>query len=188
MKTNREQLLLILTGSVIGLYILLKMVIDPALEYRNELYDQEGDLSVQVAEVDGLINAMPDLNDRWRDMRKDGGLNMDQVEAEAHVRRAISDWARQTGVQPEMVNPMPVDAEDKLPRLPFRVTLTGRMRSISAFLDQIEQAEFPIRVHGISISSRTEGKDELAVTLQMSTLFIPEKNSNVSRNTYVARR
>lgn len=170
--SNRERIIAIGVGAVIGLYVLDSVLLSPLLGRLNAATTaiDEGQSTLQsgVALQQNRLNAQK----RWVKLAGDS-LKTDASAAEAQLLNRVSDYASGSQLAVASLKPERSEKEKGFQRITIRASATGTMEQISKFLFRLRTADFPVNVNDLRIVSRRDGTDDLSIDIGVSTIFIP---------------
>ena len=171
--SKRERVILSLAAMLVGVFVLDRLVLTPAWRWRQDLADQRVMISHDVDGAAALIGNHELFERRWKDMTG-GGLSTSISDAEGIAYHAVRDWAQMSGLNLLAINPERVNDNSTLPIVVFRVTGTGPMRAVAAFLKQLDKTTLALRIEQLQIISRRNGQDDLTLELRLSTILDPQ--------------
>ncbi len=173
MNTNlppRQRLLVILTATMVALYILDAAVIEPLYNLWRTHSAEIAALQKKVADGRNLIVRGPQLERTWADMQANA-LPKDAAQGEQDVLSAFDRWGRATSVELGAIRPQwKRGATDRYSLLECRVDTTGSLATVSRFLYELERSPLALRVDSIEVSSRDDGGQKLTLALVISGL------------------
>lgn len=169
--SKRERYIGIVTGAVLGLVVLCKLVIFPIQDDRLKLASDIDAAKAELKKTDDLIKLSDRAKQTWTTMAG-GHLRRDESEAESSMYNSIRDWAAAAKLPLASVKPERAPEKEKdFYKLTFRATANGGMGQIGQFLYRVQTASMPVRVTDLSISSRKEGFDDLTLSVAIATIY-----------------
>jgi hypothetical protein len=168
---RRELYLAIATVSVLAVLLLDRVVFTPFLERGAYGKSERQRLTTEFEHATNLISKKNELARTWNRML-DGGLTDSAAETESVTLHAIRDWADETGLALSLVKPDRPAVEEDLSEIKFRAVGTGTMDSVARLLWRVETTELPVRIKKVELGSRSEGQDDLSISLQLSALYV----------------
>ena len=167
--SKREKTILIATLSVVGLLLADRVVISPALAYRDALATQVDTLNNDLARDMRLLRQGKQQQKRWKQMMAIGMPNS-ASEAESQTLEAINKWAGNAKLGLVSVKPEYRRSDETLVPVVFRVSANGSMNAIAKFIYEVETADIPVCVDGLQINTRDKNKDDLSLQMGISAL------------------
>jgi len=172
---RRERLLLILALSAAGLFVGDWLILGPALAWRERLAEERAELDDEVEAAERLIAQHPTRLRQWEQIRASNLMSSKEA-AEGPVDNWGRKWAPNAYLQKAGE-----EKKGKLPQVLFRVSATGQMSDVAAFLQNLEKADFPVRVTWLHINSKKDGADDLSFDARLSTLYLPRDGAQTPR-------
>jgi hypothetical protein len=184
--SKRERYIVIGTAAVVAILGLDYLVFEPLLASRAEVMQQIDARGQDLADARAVI-ARREINDGvWK--RISPSLTHNRQDAEALVLRAVNTWATETRLSLPSLKSDGRDDKELLPsqktdnsnpnpesfhKVSFHATGTGPMRTITDFLFKMRNANFPLRITELTISTKKEGTDELTLTIGFTSIYYP---------------
>lgn len=172
--SKRERNIFFVTLASVALLVLYHFVLSPLLDQQTAMGEDRRKLTLEVADMNGLIGLQREMGAKWRQMLQ-GGLKNDSADAESQVLHAIQDWADGSGVALSLQKPDRMTDKTRLAQISFLATGSGTMKSLRDLLWKIKTAAIPIKVTQLTVSARKEGVDDLSFTLRLSTVHQPPR-------------
>jgi hypothetical protein len=169
--TQRERMIGIVTGAAVGLFAVNRYALEPYLANRKAVSDEAKLIAAQNNEAQKTFNKQKRLNKEWQAMVS-GGLKSDAGDAEQQLYEAVRDWAREARLTVLTSDPQRIAQKDRTQVVRLRVTGTGTTAQFAQLLWNIETSALPVKVDEFSLTSRSQGNDDLAVTMAVSTIWI----------------
>jgi hypothetical protein len=173
---NRQQLLVIAAGCVIGLFAANKIILSPLQSIWTARSTRVADLSKKVKRGHALIRDEQALKLRWAQMQA-STLTNDVTQAEQQVHRAFTRWSSASGVQivSLVFSPWKQDSSGEYMTQDSRVEASGDLHSVKTFLQQIEQDPMALKEQTVEVSSKDANGRQIVVGLQLSALILTPK-------------
>jgi len=168
---NRQQLLVIAAGALIGLFAADKIVIGPVWSVWKGRAEQIAKLRKQVDDGNHLIKRESSLNARWEQMRTNT-LPTNESQAEQLVLKSVDRWSQKSGVSITSISPQWKHDADEYMTLECRVDATGNMGTVKNFLYSIEKDPLALKLQMVEISTRDPEGQQLNLGLQISGLVL----------------
>lgn len=170
--SKRERYIGIGVGAALALLMVDRYALTPYSERREALQREKTDLELKSINAKGAFNTQRSLQNDWKAIRSH--MKGDSSEAEGQARTALRECAEASGVTLGEVNAdRPTTGQDGFRIVNLRVTVTGRMATVSRMLWQIETMPIPLRIASADIMSRGENSDDLKMDLTITTLVAP---------------
>jgi hypothetical protein len=169
--SRREKGLAFGTLAVLVLFLADRYVLTPFLDQQGALEAQRGQILTDISRAQNVMNERRQLAPKWKGMVA-GGLKSDPAEAEGQLLHALRDWAKETGFALSSLKPDRPDAKDQLKEVHVVATGNGNMESTAKFLWKMQGSAFPLKVLDFQLSSRSDGANDLALQVKVSTLYL----------------
>lgn len=170
------------TGAALGLFVVNRYAIDPYIAARASVVAERATLTAQNIDVQRMFTKQKRLDRDWRAM-VNGGLKSDAGDAEQQLYESVRDWAREAGVAVLTSDPQRVTRNERTQIVRLRVTGTGTTASFSKLLWKLETSPIPVKVDEFTLTSRSQGNDDLAVTMAVSTLWVRPPSADDAKGT-----
>ena len=168
---NRQQLLLILAATVVGVFIADRIVFTPLTNAWKARSERITDLRNRVTKGESLLKLGQDYRARWSQMRTNTLPNTPSL-AEQQLLKAVNGWAQESRITLTSESPQPKrDADDYL-TLQCRVEATGSLDAVARFLYAIEHDPLAVRIDTVELSTRDTTGQQLNLGLQLSGLVL----------------
>ena len=174
--SNREHVILAIAAMLVGVFVLDRLVLTPAWQWRQELADRRVVMAHDVSAAAALIKNHALFERHWSSMTREG-LSSTISDTEGIAYHAVRDWAHASGLNLLAINPERVNDDSTLPIVVFRATGTGPMRAVAAFLKKLDETSIALRIEQLQIISRRDGQDDLTLELRLSTILDPKSPS-----------
>ena len=174
--SKRERNIAILTGACVVGLALYFLVYTPYSTWRDGMDRQRIDQNSEQADADRVFHKQKVMRKIEMEMRA-GGMQDDNLEAEARARNQITEWAGRNNVEIDSVtHALPVDV-NKVSVAGFALDGRGSTSTIAKLLWAVESAPFPVRVQSVDLNP-DEGTDHLTFGLNVTTLS-PDSNGEI---------
>jgi Type II secretion system (T2SS), protein M subtype b len=173
---NRETLLKIGVGVVVGLFVLDRMVLGPAIEAWKTQGERLAEVRQKVERGRGLLEREKSIRARWNDMQR-GDLAEDHSEAENEVFKGIARWASASRVSFTNLTPQWRSHEEGYDAFECRATATGSQDALGRLLYEIESDALPMRIEECEVSTRDNKGQQLALSVRFSAVRIHDERS-----------
>lgn len=171
LNKNREAILKISAGAVIGLFLLDRIVIEPFFAGWKKQGERIAEFRQKVERGQQLLNREKSLRDRWSEMQK-SDLGDDSSSAESDVRKAINRWAGDSRVSFTTFTPQWRKHEEGYDTYECRTVASGDQASLGRLLYEIETDALPARVEECELGARDAKGKELQLSLRFSFVRI----------------
>jgi Tfp pilus assembly protein PilO len=170
--SKRERYIGIGAGTAVGLLLLNSFLIDPLMGEAKDLETQTSSAQDKLTQSQNVVKKSAQLSPRWTEMNR-SGLLKDSSAAESQIYNAVAAWARDAGLDPQpALKSDRTEKQKDFYQITIRATGAGSMDQIARFLWRIQTASFPIRITDLSLSSRKEGTDDLALQMSLATAYL----------------
>ena len=168
---NRQKVLMIAAGAVVGLLVLDRVVFTPL---QNTWEAHSKDITrLQTLVNDGKVTQQRAslTTRRWQEMRANA-LPKDTAQAEQDVLTAFDRWRSANNMElfqsqrPQWKR----GATDKYSLMEFRLDATGTITALSKFIYELEHSPLALRVDSMELSSRDGTGSKLSLALVVSGL------------------
>ncbi len=168
---NRQQVLVVVTLVVLGLYLGNWIVYEPMIKWWQTRQAKVADLSKQVHQGKLLIRRESYIRSQWEHIRSSSLAN-DSSQAEQQVLKAVDNWAGDSGVNVDSITPQWQNDQDDYSTLDCRVEAKGDIGSISRFLYEIEDGPMDIQLETIALTATDDKGQSLSLGLDLSGLAL----------------
>ncbi len=174
MMKRRERNLAIAAGVVLGLLVLDQYVLSPMWRAREAQMTLRDKLTLEWEQGQRLMAQSRQADRLVRLMRSEGGLGTEVSATESRLIEAMQSWAQESRLQLVSIRPERATVNQGLRELSFAAAGEGNLRSMMLFLHRLESAKLAVRVRELQISARTEGSDDLSISLRISSIWEEE--------------
>lgn len=168
---NRQQLLFIVTGIAVALFLGDKVVLGPLTDAWKARSARIEALRNQVARGRMLVVRERGIRDHWADMQH-RALTNNPSAAEQQVFRAIDSWAQETGVLVNAITPQWKHDSDDYITYECRIDATGDIGRLSRFLYRAEREPLALKLESVELNARDKDGQQLSLGLQLSGLVL----------------
>lgn len=168
---NRQQFLIILTLSLLGLYVADMLVLEPMTHWWKSRQAQITQLRQQVSQGKILIRRESIIRDEWQRMRSNA-LPNDPSQAEQQVLRSFDNWAGDTGVNVNSITPQWENDQTDYSTLECRVEASGDLGTLSRFLYEIENDPMALQLESVELTAADDKGQQLNLGLQIGGLAL----------------
>ncbi len=176
MKTkNRQQLLAVLAGTVVALFVADMVIIEPLTKSWRSRATRIAELRKKLDDGRSLLRRdeppKSSLSTRWEQMRTHTLPNNPSL-AEQQVLKAFDRWCQDSRVTPTSISSQwKHDAEDFM-TVEYRVEASGNLPAVARFLHDIEKDPMALKLQNVELSSHDNNGQQLTLGLQISGLVL----------------
>jgi len=171
---NRETLLKIAVGAVVGLFVLDRMVLGPAIEGWKAQGERLAEVRVKVERGRHLLEREKSIRGRWNEMRRTD-LSEDHSAAENEVFKSIGRWASASRVSFTNLTPQWRSHDEGYDTFECKATATGEQGTLGRLIYEIESDALPMRIEECEVSTRDAKGQQLALAVKFSAVRIREE-------------
>lgn len=172
---RRETILKIVVGGVVGLFLLDRLVVEPALAGWKAQSTRLAALRQKVERGRKLIEREKMLHARWAEMLS-ANLPEDVSDAENAVFKALGRWTRDSRVSFTSLTPQwRANEDDGYDTFECRATATGDQAALGRLIYEIETDALPARIEECELSTRDAQGKVLGLALRFSFVQIGEE-------------
>ena len=168
---NRQQFLLIVTLSLLGLYLANFLVYEPLAKWWSSREADVKTLSDEVKQGRALMNRESVIRDEWNHIRSNS-LPNDPSQSEQQVLKAFNNWAGDSGVNIESITPQWQNDQTNYSTLECRVEASGDLGALSRLLYEIENDPLALQLESVELTATDEKGQQLTMGLQISGLAL----------------
>jgi hypothetical protein len=177
----RERSIATITGIILGALVLYEFVIEPKLAQIEKLDSDVATATGDLERADSLFSSSRSATKQLAKIAG-SGLRRNDSEADSEIRNKTSQWAQESGINGWGIKREGTVNERDFNKITFRAQGSGGMAQIGRFLYRLQTADMPIRIVDMTINSRREGTDDLAIVLGVSTIYLaPESEKPAPR-------
>ena len=171
MASRRERHIAVAAATVLGLLVLDSYVLTPLFDARTARIALRDKLELELDQAQRLLSQSRSAQRRFRVMQAQGNLQREASATESSLLAYLQTLAQESRVQLLSIRPDRTTAGHGLRELTFQVSGDGNLRAVMTFLHRLESAPLPLRVREVQIAPRTEGADDLSMTLRVSSIW-----------------
>lgn len=168
---DRQRSLVIVTLSLLALYLGDLVVFEPMLKWWKSRETQITELRQQVSQGKTLIRREAFIRGQWQRMRANA-LPNDSSQAEQQLLRAFDNWAGDSGVNVNSITPQWQDDQDDYSTLECRVEASGDLGTLSRFLYDIENDPMALQIESVELTAADDKGQQLNLGLQIGGLAL----------------
>ncbi len=168
---NRQQLLLVVALSALGLFAADQLLLGPLVATWNARSKRIADLRVQVTEGKALLRREQVTRDTWR-ARERNTLTNDTSAAEQQLFGAIDSWRQDSHVAINGATPQWKHDADDYMTYQCRLDASGSLPDLSKFLYDVERDPRALKLDSVELSARDKDGQQLVLGLQLSGLVL----------------
>jgi hypothetical protein len=168
-QKNREFILKMAVGVVVGLFLLDRLVLSPLIAHWGEQTERIADLREKVERGRQLIEREDALRRRWAEMLE-RDLDDNVSTAESEVFNGVARWAAASRINFTSLTPTWRNHEEGFDTFDFRATANGDQVSLSRLIYEMERDNLPARVEEIELTTRDKTGKQLTLTARFSFL------------------
>ncbi|MDQ3441768.1 MAG: hypothetical protein M3478_15610 [Planctomycetota bacterium] len=185
--STRERSIATITGIIIGSLVLYQFVVEPKLT-QIELLDSElTAATTDLERADSLFNSSRSATKQLAKIAG-SGLRRNDAEAESELLNSTRQWAQEAGLSGWGIKREATVKERDFNKITFRAQGSGGMGQIGRFLYRLQTANIPVRIVDMTVNSRRDGTDDLAIVLGVSTIYLaPESEKPAPRAAPIRR-
>ena len=175
---RRETMLALAVGLIIGGWVLLTWVIDPALAAFSAVDEQTQQLEQDLSQARTLVDNEQKIQRRWVGYER-AGLSRSLEEADAQTGGALFAWAEEAGFDKINLSDGRARTDDEKPfgEITYTLQTSGTLKQVCDLLWSVRRSPFPLRLEKSVVDLRGGESEVLSVSLTVSTLFTPEIGS-----------
>jgi hypothetical protein len=180
--SKRERLIGIGVAAALGILAIDRYALTPYVERSKRVTLDRDAITLKAKEADLTFTKRRKLQKTWEEVRR--SMKADPSEAEGQARTALRECAEAAGVTLGEVNADRSGVPQEGFRvINLRVSVTGRMATISRMLWQLETMPIPLRIASMELTARPENSDELRLEMTVSTLVTPAEAEKTRQQT-----
>ncbi|HTV41651.1 MAG TPA: hypothetical protein VMF08_13805 [Candidatus Sulfotelmatobacter sp.] len=168
---NRQQVLVIVTLSLLGLFLANLLVYEPLAKWWSSRQSDLNALRDQVKQGRALIGRDSIIRGRWEHFRANA-LPNDPSQSEQQVLKAFNNWAGDSGVNVESITPQWQNDQDDYSTLECRLEASGDISSLIRFLYEIENDPMALQLESVELTATDEKGQQLTLGLEFSGLAL----------------
>ena len=168
---NRQQLLAVVAGAVVALFIADKLIINPLMDSWTQRAKRIVELRRNVADGRNLLRREQSLRARWNQIRT-GALPNNFSVAEQMIHKALESWRQESRISITSISLQSKHDAADFNTLECRVEAAGDLPTISRFLYDVEKDPLALKLQLVEVTSRDADGRQLALGLQISGLVL----------------
>jgi Tfp pilus assembly protein PilO len=168
---NRQHVLLVVTLSLLGLYVANLLVYGPMVKWWDTRQAGIKELRQEVKDGKSLIRRETYIRSEWSNMRTNA-LPDDPSQAEQQLLKAFNGWAGDSGVNVSSVTPQWQNDQDDYSTLDCRVEASGDLASLSRFIYEIESDPMALQLASIELTASDDKGQQLTLGLDVNGLAL----------------
>ena len=168
---NRQQLLVIVTLALLGLYLANLLVYEPLAKWWSLREADVVALRQEVSQGRTLIRRESVIRGEWDHIRTNS-LPNDPSQSEQQVLKAFNNWAGDSGVSVESITPQWQNDQTNYSTLECRVEASGDLGTLSRFLYEIENDPLALQLESVELTATDDKGQQLTLGLQISGLAL----------------
>ena len=172
-NNRRETLVKIGIGVVVGLFLLDRLVISPAMAGWTAQGERLAALRKDVQRGRQLIEREQSLRGRWEEMQRTDMADDISI-AENDVFQAISRWTLDSHVNFTELKPQWRAGDEGCETFAFRATAVGDQATLGRLLYEIETDPLPAHVEECELSARDAKGTQLTMEMRFSFVRLVE--------------
>jgi hypothetical protein len=176
-SNNREVILKLVTGAVVGLFLLDRFVITPAITHWNERSERIAALRKNVQRGRQLIERERSIRDKWNEMLRTD-LPDDGSVAENEVFKAMGRWAQESHINFSSLTPVWKSHQEGYDTFECRATAAGDQASLGRLIYELETDPLPARLESCELATRDAKGQQLNLTVAFSFIRLSEMARN----------
>jgi hypothetical protein len=171
---SREWILKVVVGVVVGLFLLDRMVLSPAIAGWKTQTDRLDTLRQKVQRGRQLIEREKSIRARWDEMQRTD-LNDESSTAENDVFKSLNRWARESRINFTSLTPQwRAHEEAGYDTFECRATATGDQAALGRLLYEIGTDPLPAHIEDCELVTRDPQGKQLTLSLRFSFVRIAE--------------
>jgi len=168
MRSNRrETVLKVAVAALVGLFILDRALISPAIAGWKTQSERIADLRVKVNRGRQLMERERAIRDRWAEMHRTD-LAEEGSAAENEVFKAVARWGRESRISFTSLTPQWRHHDEGYDTFECRASATGDQDSLGRLIYEIESDPLPAHLQECELAARDAQGRQLNLTLRVS--------------------
>lgn len=166
MKKHEKILVWVIVG-LIGVFVIDRIVVSRVTDAFDTVRNQTAEVEQQLVKAQVLVNNQRSIDQRWQGYH---AAKLPDNDPDAALQ-LITQWALDAGMSVQVYTSGRQIEGERFDRKVFTFSATGPMRSVEGFLWSLRAAEIPLRIETCTLNSRDEDKDEISLTLMLTTIL-----------------
>lgn len=171
---RRETILKIAVGAVVGLFLLDRVVLSPAIAGWKSQSARLTALRQKVQNGRQLTEREKSLRARWDEMQR-ANLADDVSAAENEVYKALGRWTRESRISFTSLTPQWRNHDEGYATFECRATAVGDQAALARLVYEIETDPLPARIEECELTARDPQGKQLSLALRFSFVRIGEQ-------------
>jgi hypothetical protein len=174
---RRERILMLAVGVLAGGWLLDGAVLGPAMSWYDGVRNAAQQASEEAAQSQALVDRQSRIMADWRS-RHAAGLLDDEATARFRMQSALAEAARSGGIVLDNVSGgqlIPAARDETCDTLRLTASGQGSLTQVMGFLHSLESSAQPLRIERSELSSGDARKDQIELSLTVSTRLVPAK-------------
>ena len=174
MTNSRRQFLLKAGAAIaVGLFLMDRLVISPAVEGWRQQTERITDLRSKVQRGRQLLEREATIRGRWAEMSR-ANLPVEVSAAENQAYNAVGRWARESRISLTGLTPHWQNHEEGYETLECRISATGDQASLGRFIYEMEVDPMPVNLEECELTSRDARGSQLTLSARFTFVRITE--------------
>ena len=177
---NRQTQLKIIAGALVGLLVMDRFVLSPAIENWKAQSERIDVLEKKVQHGRQVLEREETIRGHWAAMLR-ANLPADLSTAGNEADKAFGRWAavdNQVTLTSLVPQPQWQQHDEGFDTLEYRVTANGNQASLGRFIYEMETDSIPVNLEELELSTRDPKGGLLTFTGRMTFLHLKETNPN----------
>jgi hypothetical protein len=174
---QREIYLKIGVAIVVGLFVLDRFILTPAIAHWKDQSENIATLRTKVQRGRQLIEREKSIRERWNEMIRTQ-LPEDRSVAEGEVYKAIGRWSLESRINFNNLVPIWTSHPEGYDTFQCRVTAAGDQASLGHLVHEVEVDPLPARVEECELAARDAKGQQLNLTLKFSFIRFTDVAKN----------
>ena len=179
---RRERILALIVATLVGLFVLDQLVIQPVSTHLSDLSDRAEAMQDRLRQARVLMDNRELIKSRWQSYRA-AGLEAAESAQRLRVQRSLNQWAAEAGVEIDSLTTGRSAAihQNRFFETRFILRGNGGLEAVVGFLHRLRRSPFPLRVVAMDVGSRSESDERLSVQMTVSTIRLnPEAEDDAA--------
>jgi hypothetical protein len=173
-RKRREAILKLGALSIVGLFLLDRLVISWAVEHWKAQSIRIADLQEKVTRGRALQERSRSLRGRFAEMERTD-LRSDDALAENDVYKAVGRWASVSRISFTNLTQQWRDHDEGYRTLECRAAASGDQAALARLLFELETDPLPARVSELELTSRDAQGKQLSLSLRFTFVRLPQR-------------
>jgi hypothetical protein len=177
--SRRERWIALVALVTVGIWVLDLWALSPLWASYQEDVEKALVLEQELFKVRRLLRRESELEACWRE-RHQSGIGQPVSAAEGGLLGAMEQWATESGVGLTSMKPDRRPPADGVQLIRCRAAARGNMAALTRLCWLMENAEMPLRLEKLQITSPDDARDSVTMQLEVSTICLAEKKEKPS--------